>query len=147
MFNLGLSLFSVILTSYVLSKYFFQSNLDSNLKYKRKGSLSISLGISWLSIVFFYIGYCLNSMLISNISFLFLFLVGLKEIVICVMKINYYDEKLKLISSNNDYTINRDIIKKKMVIDYVKDIFYCLGIPFLILEYLIKRFLDIIFKW
>lgn len=145
MFNLIISLFSVVLTSYVLSKYFFLMNLDDNYKYKRKRDLKMSLIFSLFSIIFFYVGYCLNSMLITYVSLACLIGVIGYEICISIIKISYYDKRFKLILNNNDNNINRDSVKKMMVIDAIKDIFYCLGIPFLFLEYLINRILDIIF--
>jgi hypothetical protein len=141
-----ISLFTLLVAGFVLSKYFYSSKLSEEILYKDSKWFIINFFISFLSWIFIFWGYFLEISIIKNISLLVLLISLVIELCFGFIKINYYNNKFKLILKLKDNNINRDIIKRRMVKDSLKNFFCALASPLLIIEYLLKLLLNIIYK-
>lgn len=146
MINLIISLFSINIASFVLSNYFFLNKLEDEYKYKSSKYFIYRFIASFILISLIFVGYIIGHLNLIKISFSILLVVVLYEIIISIIKIDYYNKKFKLILELKEYNINKDMIRKRMVIDALKNVFYLLGAPFLVLKYLMNLLLNKIFK-
>lgn len=135
--------FSLLISSFLIHKYFSYVDINNEFKYFSKDKFCYSFFVSIFVYVGIFIGIIINKF---DVSFIFCLLLGillLKEIIISIIKINYYDKKFKIILRSDDYNINKGKLKREMVIDAIKNNFTLLASPCIILERLIIGVLKI----
>jgi hypothetical protein len=69
----------------------------------------------------------------------------IKELIITVFKISYYDKKNKVLLKNKEYNISGVNIKKVMVIDSLIDLFTLLASPLILIKKIIEKILNLVF--
>jgi len=136
-----------MIASFIISKYFSYIKIDERIKFNSKVNFTFHFGLSFLAYMFFFIGVIFVNEFIIVVSIVILGLTLLKELIITIFKINYYDKKFKKIIKDNLFgEFDKRMIKKNMVKDAIKNDFYLLSSPVLVLEKEIKFLLNCIFK-
>lgn len=135
-------IFAILICSFIASKYFYTKD-NPKVVYPKKDYFFFSYIIAlvvWIVFIF-----NLLNPVICIVSFIVMFLVLLKEIILSIKKISYFDKEFKIILRKEDYNEDKDYLRRVMGMEAIKNIFYILAAPLLGLNFLINLILNKIF--
>ena len=123
-----INLFTILIASFLISNYSKNKNLSEDLKYEKnygfKASYILSIVI-WAALI---LSYGIHNLILKIVSLILLAIIVLKEIIVSLIKLNFYNKQYK------EREIRNSKMKHIMIIDAMKNIFYVLSSPLLIIQ-------------
>lgn len=141
-----ITIFAIVIASFILSEHFTNNKIEEEFKYNKKDYFTFTFIFAISVWGLFFISLFTKFKLMLNISYLLLIIIFIKELMVSVDKINYYNKKFKIILRLDDYNRNVQSIKVCMVKDSIKNLFYVLATPCICLKIILNFILDKLFK-
>ena len=123
-----INLFTILIASFLISNYSKNKNLSEDLKYEKNYGFRASYILSiviWAALI---LSYGIHNLILKIVSLILLAIIVLKEIIILLIKLNFYNKQYK------EREIRNSKMKHIMIIDAMKNIFYVLSSPLLIIQ-------------
>lgn len=136
--------FSIIITSFLISNYFCKIRLDENLRYKKNDYYMASFILVNIAWVLYFLSFVLDLRVLRIFSLILMIILFVKEVVLSVVKIVFYNKEYKSLLGDINSDLRR--IKVSMEVDAIKQIFYLLGAPLILLQLIINYLLKRCFK-
>ena len=101
----------------------------------------ILVNIAW---VLYFLSFVLDLRVLRIFSLILMIILFVKEVVLSVVKIVFYNKEYKSLLGDINSDLRR--IKVSMEVDAIKQIFYLLGAPLILLQLIINYLLKRCFK-
>lgn len=128
-----------------MSEHLINYKINDEFKYDKKDYFTLTFIFSIFVWGLFLISLFTNCELPLNIAYIFMLIIFIKEVIVSIDKISYYNKKFKIILDTNAYNENVQLIKGYMIKDVIKNLFYILATPCICLKKILDFILDKLF--
>lgn len=128
-----------------MSEHLINYKINDEFKYDKKDYFTLTFIFSIFVWGLFLISLFTNCELPLNIAYIFMIIIFIKEVIVSINKISYYNKKFKIILDTNAYNENVQLIKGYMIKDAIKNLFYILATPCICLKKILNFILDKLF--